>query len=72
MKGINSLHGLNPGDLFTTDGRDVWELVSFCELPTATVKNLRTGEVRDGAVGCLNLAPFVQLKPAEPIKEQDR
>jgi hypothetical protein len=64
---IQSVHNLTPGDLFTTDGRDVWEIVSFCEHPTVTLKNVRTGETTYGAVGCRNLANFVPLRPAEPI-----
>ncbi len=59
--GITSVAGLEPGDLFTTDGKDVWELVSFCEVPTATLKNLRTGETTGGGVGCLNLSKFLRL-----------
>lgn len=60
---INSLSGLEPGDLFTTDGQDAWEVKSLCEQPTITLRNLRTGEETGGAVGCLNVQPFIALRP---------
>jgi len=64
---ISSVHSLTPGDLYTTDGKDVWEIESFCEHPTVTLKNVRTGERIGGAVGCRNVADFVPLKPTEPL-----
>lgn len=64
---ISSVCNLKPGDLYTTDGKDVWEIESLCEYPTVTLKNVRTGEQIGGAVGCRNVADFVPLKPAEPL-----
>jgi len=58
---INSTEGLEPGALYTSDGKDVWEVESFFEMPSVTLKNLRTGEKMTGGVGCLNFTPFVPL-----------
>lgn len=62
-KGIKSVHQLEPGQLYTTNGKDVWVLESFCEHPTATLRNLNTDEKRGGAVGCMSLQDFVRLVP---------
>lgn len=58
---IDSTHGLECGDLFTTHGGDLWEVSSFCALPTVGLENFSTGEKRGGAVGCLNVENFVPL-----------
>ena len=34
----------NVGRLFTIDGKDVWRLISYCEIPTLSFRNLETGE----------------------------
>jgi len=62
---IRSLQDITVRDLFTTSGSDVWEVESFCEHPTITLRNVRTGEQCGGAVGCRNLRDFVPLKPTE-------
>ena len=49
------------GKLYTMNGEDVWRLISYCEHPTATLKNIETKERIGGAVGCLNLKPFKKL-----------
>lgn len=66
MKGIYSLQGVEVGALYTTDGQDVWEVQSYCQSPTITLKNLRTGHTTGGAVGCPNVADFVRLVKDEP------
>ena len=60
---IWNLKDIRPGDLYTTDGKDAWEVESFCESPTITLRNLRTGERAGGAVGCLNVSQFIPLIP---------
>lgn len=55
---IGSLDGIEPSDLFTQDDGSVWRVVSFCERPTITLRNLETGETVSGAVGCRLLEPF--------------
>ena len=56
------------GTYWTTDGTDIWQLITFCEQPTATMLNLKTGGRIGGAVGCLNLQPFVKLTPEKKVK----
>ena len=53
---------------YTTDGCDVWRLISYCREPTATMENVETKDRVGGAVGCLNLQPFVKLVPVKEIK----
>lgn len=67
---IYSTEGLEAGALYTSDGKDVWEVESFFEMPSVTLKNLRTGERMTGGVGCLNFTPFVPLVPEGPSKEE--
>ena len=67
---INSTEGLEAGALYTSDGKDVWEVESFFEMPSVTLKNLRTGQRMTGGVGCLNFTPFVPLLPKGSIKHQ--
>ncbi len=67
---ISSTNDLNPGDLYTTDGKDVWIVQSFCEHPTVTMQNLRSDERVGGAVGSRNLKDFVKLVPIEQTKGQ--
>lgn len=69
---INSLKGIKPGMLFTETGTQVWEVVSMCELPTITLRNLRTKEEVGGAVGCLNLENFVPLVMQQPADLPDK
>lgn len=70
MKGIRSLNGIESGDLFTTDGHDVWQVVSYCGLPTITLLNMETGEQTRGGVGCLLLKDFIPLVPEEKIESE--
>lgn len=67
---INSLDGIKPGDLYTTNGTDVWIVDHYCEYPTITMKNVRTGKTQGGAVGSPNVKDFVKLVPKEPIEEK--
>lgn len=54
---------------FTTNGEDIWRLISYCREPTATMENIITKERIGGAVGCLNLEPFVELKPVKEVEK---
>ena len=65
---ISRLEGVEQGDLYTRDGKDVWEVFSYCELPTITMKNLRTGELVEGAVGCRLMSPFEKLFTANQLR----
>ena len=64
--GIKSLRGVRPGDLYTTDGEDVWRVLYQSDHPTITLKNLETGKQRGGVVGSPILSEFVPL-----VKKQD-
>jgi len=64
---INSIDDLEPGMYFTTESGQIWVLESCCPLPTATLKNLETGERVGGAVSSLNLQPFIRLIPENEI-----
>ena len=48
--------------------KEIWMMCSFCEYPSAILENVRTKERVGGAVGCLNLQPFVKLVPEEEVK----
>jgi len=67
--GIRTVEGIEPGDLYTTTGDDVWRVDCMFRMPSITLKNVETGELCGGAVGCLNLAEFRPLVP-KPAKEQ--
>lgn len=62
MKGIRSLDGIKPGDLYTTNGTDVWRVQSLCEYPTITLVS-ESGSQRGGAVGSPIVSDFVRLVP---------
>jgi hypothetical protein len=66
---ISRLEGVESGDLYTRDGKDVWEVFTYCELPTITMKNIRTGELVGGAVGCRLMAPFEKLFTANKLRD---
>lgn len=50
---------------------DPWQMISYCESPTATLRNVRTFETVSGAIGCLNLQPFVRLMTLEEARRLD-
>lgn len=62
MSGITSLKGIEPGDLFTRDGHDVWEVVAMSHAPTIRLRNIRQPEeMIYGSVGSPNLEKFLPL-----------
>lgn len=69
VKMISSLRGITFGDIYSTDGKDVWEVRSMCQEPTITLVNLRTGETTGGAVGCGNLKNMTSLKRFEETQD---
>mgnify|MGYP001611372240 FL=1 len=58
------------GTYWTSDGEDIWQMITFCEFPTATLINLKTGEKIGGAVGSPNLKPFIKLDPSNKAYAQ--
>jgi len=71
-KGINSLRGVKPSDVYQKDDGTIWYVESVCDAPTATLRRIRGPkmmheddgvDVVSGAIGCLNLQPFTKLVP---------
>ena len=57
------MHADDVGKFFTTNGEDIWRMIVYCAEPTAMMENLETKDRVSGAIGCLNLKPFVKLIP---------
>ena len=55
------------GKYFTTTGEDIWELVLYCEYPTATMENIKTGDKVVGAVNSPALKRFIRFVPEETL-----
>jgi len=59
---------MDAGDLgdistfFTTDGKDVWKLVSCCMTPSCTLENLQTGAKETFGMGGLTAGTFHRIK----------
>lgn len=56
------------GSYYTTNGEDIWELLFYVSLPTAKLRNLKTGEDVFGAIGSSILHPFKKLSIEGEIK----
>lgn len=52
------------GQLFTRNGEDVYELISYCDRPSVKLKDIRTGEVIHVPVGTPRSEEFIRLLPA--------
>ena len=52
---------------YTTNGEDIWQLITYCEFPTATMLNIKTGERVGGAIGSPILKPFIKLVPERRV-----
>jgi len=64
---ITSIHEIDVRKPFLSADGEVWEVQSYCELPTVTMVNPRTGERTGGAVGCRNLSEFIPITSGCPI-----
>jgi len=67
MVSIDNIDGVEPGQLYTKNGKDVWEVKSYFSRPSLILKNLHTGEEMNGGVGCLNFKSFEKLVPAKAL-----
>lgn len=67
---IDDIGDVKPGQLYTKDGKDVWEVASYFDRPSLTLKNIRTGETETGGVGCLNFKPFKKLVPVNKASNE--
>ena len=54
---------LRPGDLFSKERGDVWEVVSYFDIPSFTMKNLRTGEQENFGQGSNMADRYQRLIP---------
>ena len=60
------------GKLFTTNGEDVWRMITYCEYPTATFINLDTGREIGGAVGSPILNQFKKLRQKSGVTNVEK
>jgi len=60
------------GSYYTTNGKDIWQLICFSSEPTATMLNIKTGEKISGTIGCPNLKPFIKLVPEKRVNNRIR
>ena len=59
------------GAFFTTNGRDIWKLQSFCTQPTCKLKNLETGEEVSFGIGGLTSENYHKITmPDEALKKE--
>lgn len=62
---IISLERVNPGDLYTTTGRDIWQVLDVFKEPTIILKNTATGDTLEGPCGHSMFDQFVRLIPEQ-------
>lgn len=48
----------NVGRIFQKEDGSLWEMISYCEQPTATMRKVGTQEKVGGAIGSMNLTGF--------------
>lgn len=64
-----NVRGLKPGDLFTKDGEDVWEVMALYIEPSLIMRNVRDHDQTEHfAIGGTMADSYTQLVPVEPIK----
>lgn len=49
------------GQFFKDANGDLWEMITFCEQPTATLRKVGSGQKLGGAVGCMNFNDMVKV-----------
>lgn len=49
--------------LYTTDGKDCWQMQHYFMVPSCTLKNLETGEIQTFGVNGLTADTFKKLVP---------
>ena len=70
---------MNSNDLevpafFTTNGKDVWELGTFCLSPTCELKNLKTGNIESFGMEGLTAQRFhrITMPIPSPATQEDK
>ena len=66
---------MNSGDLvldalFTTNGKDVWKLTSFCMEPTCILENLETKKVEEFGMSGLTAESFHRITMPECVSKK--
>ena len=49
--------------LYTTNGKDCWQMQHYFMVPSCTLKNLETGAIETFGVGALTAQSFKRLVP---------
>ncbi len=60
---------LSPNTFFTTDGKDIWKLGTYCMTPTCELTNMETGAVESFGMAGITAGRFHKIKM--PIKPKD-
>ena len=55
------------GEFFTTDGKDIWELIAYCKSPSCTMKNLKTGDKESFGINGFTAGTFHKI--TMPVNE---
>jgi len=56
---------------FTTNGKDIWALMSYCMYPTCELKNLSTEKVESFGMGGHTARRFHRIEmPKQALKEE--
>lgn len=63
--------GISPGQLYTQDGQDVWDVIWVAAMPTVAMRNLRTQEQKHMAMGSPELALFHRLAEQTPAEKEE-
>ncbi len=57
-----NVEDLKNGKFFTTNGKDIWKLESYCLYPTCTLVNLETGKKESFGLGGLTAQGFLKIE----------
>lgn len=60
---------LKPDTFFTTNGKDIWKLGTFCLTPTCELTNPETGQMESFGMDGLTAERFHKIEM--PIKSKD-
>lgn len=61
---------LEPNTFFTTNGKDIWKLGTFCMTPTCELTNLETGQVESFGMNGLTAERFHKILMPMAIKKE--
>lgn len=61
---------LEPDTFFTTNGKDVWKLGTFCMTPTCELTNLETGEIENFGMDGITAQRFHKITMPAKAKQE--